>query len=84
MKATGGEKWQVSHRTTTEAKATEFERLGKGGFSAMEDLILVSVYVASSGAHHGADNELVNESLGLPKPGSLDVVVGRIVKGQKL
>lgn len=82
-KATG-EKWEVSNRSTTEAKSTGFEKLGKGDFSGIQDQILALVYNASNGANYTETKELDNELLGLPKPGPLDEVVEKIVKGEKV
>ncbi|MCJ1428062.1 hypothetical protein MMC29_005969, partial [Sticta canariensis] len=82
-KATGGNKWEVSHRTTTETRTTGFEKLGKQDFSGTLDMIVAAIY-ESKEADYTLNNELLNGPLGLPKPEPLDVVVEKIVKGEKL
>ncbi|MCJ1466174.1 hypothetical protein MMC07_004793 [Pseudocyphellaria aurata] len=83
-KATGGEKWEVSNRDTAEAKATGFEKLGKGDFSGIADLILAGVWGPLKEVDYSSRRELANESLGLPKPEPLDVIIEKIVKGEKV
>lgn len=82
-KATGGEKWEVSHRTAEETRATGFEKLGKHDYSGIADLIIASVY-GPDFVDYTADHELADKLLELPKPDSLDVVLKKIVNGEKV
>lgn len=87
MKATGGDKWEVLHRTTAEARSNGFEKLTKGDFTGigdLGDLILASIYGSSKETDYSLNREIANGSLGLPRPEPLDVVVEKIVKGEKV
>ena len=46
-------------------------------------MIVAAIYSSKEG-DYTKDNELANEPLGLPKPEPLDVVVEKIVKGEKV
>ncbi|MCJ1466368.1 hypothetical protein MMC07_004987 [Pseudocyphellaria aurata] len=83
-KATGGEKWEIERRTTAEAKSSGFEKLSKGDFSGVQDLILASIYGGGDEFDYSLHNESANGPLGLDKPESLDVIVEKVVKGEKV
>lgn len=82
-KATGGDKWEVSHRTAEETRATGYEKLGKHDYSGIADLIIASVY-GPDFVDYTADHELAHEQLELPKPDPIDVVLKKIVNGEKV
>lgn len=85
QKATGDKKWEVSHRTSAEARTTGFEKLGKGDFSGIADMLLgVAIYGAPKEFDYSLNHEVANEKLGLPKPEPLDVVIEKIVKGEQV
>lgn len=86
QKATGGEKWSVSHTTTEETFQEAFKKLAldSSDYHGTAAAILGTFFSNDLDTDYAAQGLLANERLGLPKAQPLDVVVKRIVKGEKV
>ena len=82
-KATGGEKWIISHKTTEETLQEAFDELAIDPSSShgTEAAILGSFFSRNLTRDYAARGLLANERLGLPKAQPLDVVMEKIFKG---
>ncbi|MCJ1246872.1 hypothetical protein MMC30_004081 [Trapelia coarctata] len=78
LEKVSGEKWEVEHRGIEETTKIGREKVGKGDFSGMMELIVALVY-GGSGSDYTKDQELANGLLGLPEE-SLTDIVARVVK----
>lgn len=83
-KATPGQEWTTEH-VSSEAIAKEgYEKLAQHDFSGILLLIQAVIYGKTPKQDYTLHEELANDILGLPKPGPLDEVVAKIVKGEKV
>jgi hypothetical protein len=81
-KATG-KKWQVEHSTAMETRRIGQEKVGKGDFSGMENIVVSLVYGGDSVSDLESSRKLANDLLGLPKE-TVEETVEKIVKSYSI
>lgn len=82
-KATG-EKWKVTEASTEKLGKQGGEKLGRGDYSGIGDLIVSVIFSDDPRLDYAKQRGLHNDDLGLPKPPSLDETVAKIVKGEEV
>jgi uncharacterized protein YbjT (DUF2867 family) len=80
-KATG-EKWKTTAAQTKELRKTGEEKLAKGDFSGVFDILVAVIFGGDKIFDYATHNGLNNEELGLPKEESLEATVEQVVKGE--
>ena len=73
LEKVSGEKWEVEHRSIEETIRAGQEKMGKGDYSGIVDLIVGSIYGLES-SDVTRDHELANGLLGLPEESLVDIV----------
>lgn len=82
-KATG-DKWKVTDASTEELGKKGAEKLSRGDFSGIGDLIVATIFSGDEKLDYAKQRGLQNDLLGLPKPASLDETVAKILKGEEV
>lgn len=76
-----GKKWDVTKTTNAEANRVSKEKLDRGDYSGVVPLIAALLFSGNEWVHHrGPDNQM----LGLSQDESLETVVGKIYRGEKV
>ncbi len=81
-KATGGQKWEVTHVSSEEEIIHGREALLRGDFMGAGKLALAASFKGGLGADFASEETLANEMIGLPKE-DLDIVIAEVAKSAK-
>lgn len=82
-KATG-DKWKVTEASTEKLGKQGGEKLSKGDYSGIGDLIVSVIFSDDERLDYAKQRGLHNDDLGLPMQPPFDETVAKIVKGEEV